>query len=133
MNKNPILPARMFFFSTSSLPQNFPTSYLPPTTPSPPHSITRALELSSESEPGAGAVARAGMCLELELLEPGPVVGAGVGPMRDPGKHLFFFLLCLFCLLFFALQEKTSFLSLVLLRYATVLPSPSSSSFGAAV
>ncbi len=46
------------------------------------------------------------------------MAGAGTGPMRDLGKHLFFFLLCLFCLLFCALQEKTSFLSLVLLRYA---------------
>jgi hypothetical protein len=33
MNENPILPARIFiFFFTSSLPQNFPPSYLPPPT-----------------------------------------------------------------------------------------------------
>ncbi len=32
MNENPILPTRIYFFSTSSLPQNFPPSYLPPPT-----------------------------------------------------------------------------------------------------
>jgi len=45
------------------------------------------------------------------------MVRVGVGPTRDPCKHLFFFLLCLFCLFFFVLQEKTSFLSLILLCY----------------
>jgi hypothetical protein len=37
----------------------------------------------------------------------GAEAGAGVGPTRDPSKHPFFFLVCLFCLFFFALQEKT--------------------------
>jgi len=53
MNKNPILHARIIlFFSTSSLPQNFPPSYLPPTNPSPPHSIVRTPEMSSGNELG---------------------------------------------------------------------------------
>jgi len=60
-----------FFFFTSSLPQNFPASYLPPTSPSPPYSIAKALEPSSESELETGAMAGARECLELELLEPG--------------------------------------------------------------
>ncbi len=45
----------IYFFPTSSLPQNFPPSYLPPTNPSPPpHSIAKAPETSSGSELGAG-------------------------------------------------------------------------------
>ncbi len=40
MDENPILPARFFFFfSTSSLPQNFPPSYLPPTSPRPTYHL----------------------------------------------------------------------------------------------
>ncbi len=41
MDENPILPARFFFFffSTSSLPQNFPPSYLPPTSPCPTYHL----------------------------------------------------------------------------------------------
>jgi len=70
MNKNPILLAHMdFFFPTSSLPQNFPPSYLPPTNPSPLHSIARAPEMSSESKLGAGAGVVGARAWSLELLE----------------------------------------------------------------
>jgi len=73
MDENPTLPARFFFFFSTSLPQNFPPSYLPPTsprptyhlpTPPPPHSIARAPETSGGCGAGAGAVA-----VELERLE----------------------------------------------------------------
>jgi hypothetical protein len=74
MDKNPILPARFFFFFPPLLyPKIFPRptyhlpppvlpttylppSYLPPTNPSPTHSIARAPETLSGSELGAGAV-----------------------------------------------------------------------------
>ncbi len=76
------LPAWIFFF-TSSLPQKFPPSYLPPTNPSPPRSIARVPKTSSGSKLGAGAgVVGAGAwnkslelgagawsCRSLELLE----------------------------------------------------------------
>ncbi len=74
MNENPILPARiLFYFSTSSLPQNFPPSYLPPPSPLlpttyqplPPHSIARAPETLSGSELGAWSRLGAGASLEL--------------------------------------------------------------------
>jgi len=55
-----------FFFSTSSLPQNFPPSYLPPTNPSPLHSIARAPETLSGSELGAGAGAVGACAWSLE-------------------------------------------------------------------
>ncbi len=88
MNKNPILPTHMdFIFFTSSLPQIFPPSYLPPTSPpylpptnpsylpptnpSPPHSIARAPKTSSGSELGAGAVGTGVWNRSLELLEHG--------------------------------------------------------------
>ncbi len=101
--KNPILPARMdFFFFTSSLPQKFPPSYLPPTNPSPPRSIARVPEMSSGSKLGAGAGVVGARAWSLELgagawscrsLELG-AVGARelwLEPERDPGKHLYFF------------------------------------------
>ncbi len=75
MNENPILLARIiYFFSTSSLPQNFPPSYLPSTTPLlpttyqplPAHSITRAPETLSESKLGEGSLEGS---LEQELGE----------------------------------------------------------------
>jgi hypothetical protein len=53
MNENPILPTRIFFFSTSSLPQNFPPSYLPPPTyhlPTPPPSLHRQSSRDIERE-----------------------------------------------------------------------------------
>jgi hypothetical protein len=73
-----------FFFSTSSLPQNFtpsylpptsprptyhlpPPSYLPPTNPTPPHSIARAPETSGGC--GAGAAGAGAGAVELERLE----------------------------------------------------------------
>ncbi len=75
MNKNPILCPHVFFFPPLLCPKIFPPptyhlpplSYLPPTTPTPRHSIARALELSNESELKAGAMAGAEACLELEL------------------------------------------------------------------
>ncbi len=96
-----ILPARRNFFfhllsalkfSTSPL---LPTpSYLPPTKPTPPHSITRALETSSSYGAGAGAVA-VERKLELDRLE----------LEQDPRAHekvrclrFFFSFFCLFCL-----------------------------------
>jgi len=98
-----------FFLSTSSLPQNFPPSYLPPTNPSPLHSIARAPETSSGSGLGAGAGAvgaGAWSCWSLEL----GAVGAGelwLKPKRDTrGTQVsifIFFLICLFCLFFFAM------------------------------
>jgi hypothetical protein len=131
MNKNPILPTHMdFFFFTSSLPQIFPpilpttylpplpTTYLPPPTyhlPTPPP-LTPSPELQRR---------RAGASLELELglfeqefgieawscrsLELG-AVGTWelwLEPERDPRRtqvSIFtFFLICLFCLFFFAM------------------------------
>jgi hypothetical protein len=85
MNENPILPTRIFFFfSTSSLPQNFPLSYLPPTSPRPtyhlpppsylpptnPSPLTPSPELLapetlSGSELGAWSRLRVGASLEL--------------------------------------------------------------------
>jgi hypothetical protein len=95
MNENPILPTHIFyFFSTSSLPQNFPPSYLPPTNPSPPHSIAKTPETLSGSELGAGELG-AGE-LGARAWSKG-AARAGAGPTQDPGKHLFF-LSCLFCL-----------------------------------
>ncbi len=73
MDENPILPARFFFFFPPLLyPKIFPRptyhlpppSYLPPTNPTPPHSIARALKTSGGYGAGAGAVA-----VELERLE----------------------------------------------------------------
>ncbi len=63
-----ILLARQDFFFTSSLPRNSlpPPSYLPPTNPTPPHSIARAPETSNSCGAGAGAVA---VERELERLE----------------------------------------------------------------
>jgi len=68
-----ILPARQdFFFHLLSAPKFFtspllpPPSYLPPTNPTPLHSIARAPETSSGCGAGAGAVA---MERELERLE----------------------------------------------------------------
>ncbi len=80
-----VLPARIFFFfSTSSLPQNFSPSYLPPPSPLlpppsylpstspllpttylPPHSIARAPKTLSKSELGAWSQLGAGASLEL--------------------------------------------------------------------
>jgi hypothetical protein len=78
------------------MPQNFPPSYLPPTNPSPPHSIARTLETSSDSElgAGAGAVGARAWSRSLELPElgaVGAVAGARAEPMQDPSKHLYFF------------------------------------------
>jgi hypothetical protein len=69
MNKNPILPTRMFFFFHLLSAPKF--SRFLPTTPSPPHSIVRVLESLSKSELGARVVVGVVACLELELLEPG--------------------------------------------------------------
>jgi hypothetical protein len=95
MDENPILPAGFFFFfSTSSLPQNFPPSYLPPTSPrptyhlpppsylpptnpTPPHSIARAPETSGGCGAGAGAVE-----LERNCWSWSGVAGVGAGPTR---------------------------------------------------
>jgi hypothetical protein len=83
MNENPILPAQIFFFSTSSLPQNFPPSYLPPTNPSPltPSPELLAPETLSGSELGAWSRLGAGTSLELGAV--------GAGPTQDPCKHFF--------------------------------------------
>jgi hypothetical protein len=123
MDENPILPARFFFFfSTSSLPQNFPPSYLPPTspllpttyqplplTPSPellaPETLSGS-ELGAWSRLGARASLEFGMSLELGATT--------AGPTQDPGKH---FSLCCF---FFVLQEKK--------KKKKAMASPSSSS-----
>ncbi len=91
MNENPILPARIYIyiyiyiyiFPTSSLPQNFPPSYLPPTNPSPP-------SLHRQSSKG----------VEREWAWSRGAARVGAGPMRepeqDPGKHLTFFSLVYF-------------------------------------
>jgi hypothetical protein len=82
MHENPILPARIYiFFPPLLYPKNFPPptyhlpppSYLPPTNPSPPHSIARALEMSSGSELGVGELGAGAWSSELgagEWLEP---------------------------------------------------------------
>ncbi len=74
-DEHPPCPSRFFFF-TSSLPWNSlpPPSYLPPTNPTPPHSIARAPETSSSYGAGVGTVA---VERELEWLE----------LERDPHAH----------------------------------------------
>ncbi len=94
MNKNPILPAHMFFFShllsTPKFSHLLPTTYLPPPTyhlppPPPPPSLTPSPEL----EPGVGA---GDLWLELE---------------RDPrGTQVNTFFL--FFIFFFFLQCKNA-------------------------
>jgi hypothetical protein len=116
------LPDFFFFFSTSSLPLNFPPSYLPPTspllpttyqplplTPSPellaPETLSGS-ELGAWSRVGAGASLEFGTSLELGAT--------AAGPTQDPGKH---FSLCCFL---FVLQEKK--------KKKKAIASPSSSS-----
>jgi hypothetical protein len=109
MKENPILPARIFFFPTSSLPQNFPPSYLQstspllPTTYQPLPPFTPSLELQRRQ---AGASLEQGSLegsLEQRAWSRG-AIGAGTRPTRepeqDPGKHLTFFSLVYFVCLF---------------------------------
>jgi hypothetical protein len=101
MNENPILPARIFFFFSPLLyPKIFPPptyhlpppSYLPPTNPSPP-SLHRQSSRDVERERAwsRGAWSRG-------------AARAGVGPMRDPSKHLTFFSFVYFVCLFMELR-----------------------------
>ncbi len=133
-----ILPARRdFFFHLLSAPKFstsplLPTpSYLPPTNPTPPHSISRALETSS----GYGAKARAvAVERELEQLE---LELNRLELEQDPRAHekvrcLRFFLFFLFVLFEEGLRSLLLFLQQKK-KKATLLLSPSSSSFFAAL
>jgi hypothetical protein len=110
---HPPCPHGLFFF-TSSLSQNFPPSYLPPTSPpylpptnpSPPHFIAKAPETSSGSELGAGAGVVGAGAWSYRNLELGGV-GAGelrLKPERDPrGTQVSIFTFFLVCLFFFVM------------------------------
>jgi len=92
---SPLLPTTYLPLPIYHLP---PPSYLPPTNPSPPpHSITRALEMSSGSELGAGELGG-----ELGVGAWSSKLGARerLEPEWDPGKHLTFFSFVYFVCLF---------------------------------
>jgi hypothetical protein len=90
-----------FFFSTSSLPQNFPPSYLPPTNPTPLHSIARAPKTSSGCGMGAGAAG----------ARP---VGVGAGPTRSRKCKMLTFFFCFFLFFLFEVDLR----SLLLLPFS---------------